>query len=153
MSLLRHFPAAQGWTVDVLATDLSERALSAARSAEWPLARSEQMPASYRKEFMLRGSGESGDRMRAGPRLREVVRFQQVNLNELDRVGLASYDLIFCRNVLIYFDAASKARVLSGLVPHMAPGGLLLLGHAEGVGTATGRLRTVVPTVYAAAGV
>ena len=152
MSLLRHFPAAAGWTVDVLATDLSERVLDKARGAEWPLSRSEQMPASYRKEFMLKGHGEHGDRMRAGERLREVVRFQQLNLNELDRSSIGSFDLIFCRNVLIYFDAASKARVMSGLVPRLNSGGLLLLGHAEGVANSVDRLRTVVPTIYTTAG-
>src|SRR5262249_46833680 len=132
---------------DVLATDLSTRALEAARSAEWPLARAEQLPASYRKEFMLRGE----DRMRAGPRLCQVVRFAQLNLNELDRMTPGSYELIFCRNVLIYFDTESKGRVLSTLAPQLAPGGLLLLGHAEALGT-NERLRSVVPTIYAAAG-
>ena len=141
MSLLRHFP---GWSVDVLATDLSTRALAAARSGEWPLARSAQVPPTYRKEFMLRGD----ERMRAAARVREVVRFSQLNLNELDKAATGSFDLIFCRNVLIYFDAASKVRVLKGLSGRIASGGLLLLGHAEAVGNTCDRLRPVVPTIY-----
>jgi len=89
--------------------------------------------------------------MRAGPRLREVVRFAQLNLNELDRRQPLAYELIFCRNVLIYFDAESKSRVLSALAPQLASGGLLLLGHAEALGS-NEKLRSVVPTIYAAAG-
>jgi chemotaxis protein methyltransferase CheR len=144
MSLLRHFP---GWTIDVFASDFSGRALAKARSAEWPLSRAEQLPPTYRKEFMLRGD----DRMRAGQAVREVVRFAQVNLNEIENTATGAFDLIFCRNVLIYFDAASKARVLQGLSTRLAPGGLLLLGHAEAVGNSSDRLRTVVPTIYALA--
>ena len=141
MSLLRHFP---GWHADVLATDLSSRALDAARAAEWPLARAAQLPPTYRKEFMLRGE----ERMRANAQVRAVVRFAQVNLNEIERAPRGAFDLIFCRNVLIYFDNASKARVLEGLAARLAPGGLLLLGHAEAVGNSSEKLRTVVPTIY-----
>jgi chemotaxis protein methyltransferase CheR len=145
MALSRHFP---NWKLDVLATDLSDRVLSSARAAEWPIARAEQIPASYRRQFML----QNGERMRATPQLRELVRFRQLNLNGVDGAGLGSFDLIFCRNVLIYFDAASKARALQELVSRLAPGGLLLLGHAEAVGNTTDRLRAVVPTIYAASG-
>lgn len=144
MSLLRHFP---GWAIEVFATDLSSRALAKAREGEWPLARADQVPPTYRKEFMLRGA----ERMRANAQVRGVVRFAQLNLNDLDKAPGGTFDLIFCRNVLIYFDAASKGRVLDGLSTRLAPGGLLLLGHAEAIGNANGRLRTVVPTIYALA--
>jgi chemotaxis protein methyltransferase CheR len=147
MSLLRHLP---GWDVDVLATDLSERVLSAARAAEWPLAKAEQLPPSYRTEFMLRGCGASEGRMRAQPHVQKVIRFEQLNLNELGERQRGPFDLIFCRNVLIYFDAASKDRVLRGLQRRLSPGGLLLLGHAEAFTSGREGLRPVVPTVYVA---
>jgi len=132
----------------VLATDLSRRALDLARSAEWPLARAEQLSPTWRKEFMLRGE----EKMRAGPRLREVVRFgagepQRARPPAAARVRA---DLLPA-NVLIYFDAESKARVLSALAPQLAPGGLLLLGHAKR-SAPTKSFRSVVPTIYAAAG-
>jgi chemotaxis protein methyltransferase CheR len=147
MSLLRHFP---GWEVDVLATDLSERALSIARAAEWPLARSEQLPPSYRTDFMLRGFGTAEGRMRAQPHVQKVIRFEQLNLNDLGERQNGPFDLVFCRNVLIYFDAASKDRVLRGLVRRLVPGGILLLGHAEAFTSMREGLRPVVPTVYLA---
>jgi len=145
MSLLRHFP---GWRVEVLATDVSERALQSARAAEWPLSRADQLPPSFQKEFMLRGDVNGEGRMRATPDLREVVRFARLNLNALEPGEAGAWDLIFCRNVLIYFDAASKKRVLESLQPRLAPGGLLLLGHAEAIGPTPG-LRALMPTLYA----
>jgi len=143
MSLLRNLP---GFQVDVLASDLSERALDAARAAEWPLSRAGQIPPTYLREYMLRSEG----RMRAGPKLRELVRFARINLNDLPADG-GAWDLIFCRNVLIYFDGASKKRVLDALVQRLAPGGLLLLGHAEAVGHSMHGMRSVVPTIWTAA--
>ena len=140
MSLLRHLP---GFQADVLASDLSERALDTARAAEWPLSRAAQVPPSYLRDYMLRGEG----RMRAGPKLREVVRFARINLNDLPPEG-GPFDLIFCRNVLIYFDGASKKRVLDALVQRLARGGLLLLGHAEAVGHTMQGMRAVVPTIW-----
>ena len=140
MSLLRHLP---GFQVDVLATDLSEKALDAARAAEWPISRAAQVPASYLRDYMLRGEG----RMRAGPKLREVVRFARVNLNDLPP-DAGGWDLIFCRNVLIYFDAASKKRVLDALVQRLGSGGLLMLGHAEAVGHTMRGVRSVAPTIW-----
>ena len=100
-----------------------------ARSAEWPLARAEQLSASYRKEFMLRGE----EKMRAGPRLREVVRFAQVNLNELGRQQPVACELIFCRNVLIYFNSPLQDRVQKLFLDSLEMFGILGLGKKETV--------------------
>ncbi len=75
MSLLAGCPASAGWTVDVVATDVSTRVLDRARAAVWSLDRSKHIPGDYLKRFMLRGQGEQQDKMKAGPELRDVVRF------------------------------------------------------------------------------
>ena len=86
--------------------------------------------------------------MKAGPEIRSIVRFQRVNLNQ-DRYPVAGpFDLVFCRNVLIYFDVVSKARVVHRLLDQLAPGGYLFLGHAESLTGLTDRGRSVGPTVY-----
>jgi chemotaxis protein methyltransferase CheR len=148
MSLLYHFPASAGWSVEVLATDISTRVLDKARAATWPIERAGQIPPAYLKRFMLRGTGEQQTKMRAGPEIRSVVRFQQLNL-QADSYAIGDgFDLIFCRNVLIYFNAVSKEHVVSRLVGRLAESGLLFLGHAESLTGMRDQPRAVIPTVY-----
>jgi len=148
MSLLYHFPASAGWSVEVLATDISTRVLDKARAATWPIERAGQIPPAYLKRFMLRGTGEQQTKMKAGPEIRSVVRFQQLNLQADSYAVGDGFDLIFCRNVLIYFNAASKEHVVSRLVGRLAENGLLFLGHAESLTGMRDQPRAVIPTVY-----
>ncbi len=147
MVLRHHLPAEEGWHIDILATDLSTRILEQARRALWPLDKSREIPKPYLR-YMLKGTGSQEGRMKAGPELRSLVRFQRVNLNDGHGV-VGRFDLVFCRNVLIYFDAASKARALERLVEHLSPRGLLFLGHSESLTGLGWKFRTVMPTVYA----
>jgi chemotaxis protein methyltransferase CheR len=149
MSLLQAFPPGLGWSADVLGTDLSTRALERARQATWPIAKAAEIPPHLLKRFMLRGTGAAEGHMRAGPELQAVVRFGRLNLNDEGYGAVGQFDLLFCRNVLIYFDPPTKARVIERLLAHLAPAGLLFLGHAESLGAGTGRLRAVIPSVYA----
>jgi chemotaxis protein methyltransferase CheR len=151
MSFLQAFPPGLGWSIDILATDLSTRALEQARRATWPIAKSGEIPPACLKRFMLRGTGSEEGRMRAGPEIESLVRFARLNLNDETYPGLGQFDVVFCRNVLIYFDVATKARVLERLTGHLAPAGLLFLGHAESLGGTSELLRTVIPSVYALA--
>jgi chemotaxis protein methyltransferase CheR len=145
MCALEHLP---GWSVDVLATDLSRRALATARDALWPIARAEQIPERYRERYMLRGVRTREGWMKAGPELRSAVRFARLNLSRELPAEHGRFDLILCRNVLIYFHPTSRARTLRALLDRLAPGGYLLLGHSESPGELLGELRRVVPTVY-----
>lgn len=148
MSLLHHFPASAGWTVEVLATDISTRVLDKARAATWAIERAGQIPPTYLKRFMLRGTGEHQNRMKAGPEIRSVVRFQQLNLQADSYAVGDGFDLIFCRNVLIYFNAASKEHVVTRLLGRLAEDGLLFLGHAESLTGMRDQPRAIIPTVY-----
>jgi len=137
-----------GWDIRILGTDLSTRVLDAARTAVWSIEKSSQIPETYLKAFMLRGSGSQHGKMKAGPEIRSVVRFARLNLhNEAYGVD-GPFDLILCRNVLIYFDAASRRGVIDRLIDQLVPGGSLLIGHAETLHGITTRVRSIVPTVY-----
>jgi chemotaxis protein methyltransferase CheR len=148
MSLSHHLPPSEGWQLEILATDLSSRILDKARQALWPVEKAAEIPPAYLRAYMLRGVGSQEGKMKAGPELRERVRFQQLNLNDSTASPGPRFDLIFCRNVLIYFDAASKARAVERLLSSLAPQGYLFLGHAESLTGLTGRVITVKPTVY-----
>ncbi|MGN6183534.1 MAG: CheR family methyltransferase [Thermoanaerobaculia bacterium] len=144
MTLLAALP---DWTIEILASDLSTKVLARAEAALWPVERAEQIPEHYRRAFMLRGVRSQEGKMTAKQELRDVVRFERINLNG-DRwpVG-GKFDLIFCRNVLIYFDHSAKLRVVQRLLDHLDPAGYFFLGHSETLNMLE-RVRSVGPTVY-----
>jgi len=149
MAMLHRFPASAGWQVEIVATDLSNKVLAAARAALWPIDKAEDIPLHYRKAFMLRGTGSQTGKMKAGPEIREVVSFTRMNLNDAIYSVSGVFDCIFCRNVLIYFDRESKTKVIDRLMTHLAPDGCLFLGYAETTTTITDRLVGIGPNVYA----
>jgi len=131
MLLRHHFPPGSGREIEILGTDISTRALARAEAAVWPIDRASEIPLSYRRAFMMRGTGPQEGRMKAAPEIRELVRFERVNLNE-DRYPVQGpFHLIFCRNVLIYFNHGSRRRVIDTLHRKLVKGGYLLLGHSE----------------------
>ena len=148
MSLLLHFPARAGWTVDVLATDLSTSALARAVAAEWPIEKSGEIPERLLKRFMLRGTGSKEGLMAAGGELRSTVRFQRLNLAGSEYPNEKDFDLVFCRNVIIYFDSRTKVEVIGRLLRHLAPHGYLVLGHAESIYGVDVRVQRHIPAVY-----
>ena len=151
MLLLNHFPPDQGWFVEILATDISTRVLEKARAATFPIEKAKEIPREYLRAHMLKGTGEQSGVMRASPELQKMVRFARVNLSADSYPIDGSFDLIFCRNVLIYFDQRSKQKVVAGLLQHLCPSGLVFVGHSEHLGGISPGLRSVAPTVYAPA--
>ena len=97
---------------------------------------------------MLKGTGSQQAYMKAGPEIHAIIRFQHLNLNDDHYDVTGPFDLIFCRNVLIYFDAASRTRVMNRLVDYLAPAGFLLVGHAESLSGMSDRILAVKPTIY-----
>jgi chemotaxis protein methyltransferase CheR len=144
MTLLSHL---EGWDVEVLATDISNRALRQAMAGVWPADKAPEIPEAYRKSFMLRGVRSQDGRMSATEQTRAAIRFQRLNLNdELPELGV--FDLIFCRNVLIYFDVPSRTQAVTRILSRLAPSGFLFLGHSESLLSSGLRLRPVAPSVY-----
>jgi len=149
MSLLTYFPPDSGWSLEILATDLSTKALAQAEAGLWSVERSKEIPSSLLKTFMLQGVRTQEGLMKAGPLVRSVIRFASVNLSHERYSVQGPFDLIFCRNVLIYFAPETKNSVISRLLDHLTPDGLLFLGHAESLFGMTNRVRSVQPAVYA----
>ena len=146
MSLLATFPPS--WSLSILATDLSTRVLAKAEAAVFPEERATHIPPAHLKAFMLRGTGSQEGKVKVAPEARALVEFRRFNLNEGPYPFRGAFDLLFCRNVLIYFDVEGRRRVIEQLASCLAPGGLLFLGHAETASGATRCLAPVVPTVY-----
>jgi len=145
MSLSWHLP---DWSIDILASDLSTKVLERAAAGIWPMERAEEIPPHYRKTFMLRGRGAQEGKMAARPELASAIRFARINLNDESYPVTGRFDLVFCRNVLIYFDAPSKRRVIDRLLDRLDPAGFFFLGHSESLNHVE-RVRAAGPTVYA----
>lgn len=139
----RRFPAVEGYRVSILATDLSARALAAARTLTFPIARARDVPEAYARQF----EEVDADRVRLRPQPGRLIQFQPMNLLS-PTVAASSFDLILCRNVLIYFPRDTKRLVIDHMWRALKPGGFLFVGHAESlVGVIEGQ-RPVKPAIY-----
>lgn len=127
--------------------------LERAARATWPLARQGEISAERLDRYVLRGHGKQVGLMRASPELRALVRFQQLNLVQPPYAVGDDFDLIFLRNVLIYFTQETRREVLRAVLASMASGALLVTGPSEGVShLQESRLVFVAPHVYAYVG-
>jgi chemotaxis protein methyltransferase CheR len=123
------FDPQDGWEVRVYGSDLSKRCIAAARRGIYGAASFRTTPDDSRKDwFVEAGEAEWG----VSPRVRALCHFGQMNLLDEERTHLVGRcDVIFCRNVVLYFDAPSRKRVIEMFYDRLVPGGVLLLGHAE----------------------
>ncbi|OQA34732.1 MAG: Chemotaxis protein methyltransferase Cher2 [Acidobacteria bacterium ADurb.Bin340] len=121
----------KGLQVEILATDISERVLAQAKQAVYGSYTLRNLsPAQLQRHFTQQGP----DQFEAKPELRQMVGFRNVNLVDYPAYrSLGTFDIIFCRNVLIYFDDAVKRKVLQGFHEQLAPRGYLLVGHSESI--------------------
>jgi chemotaxis protein methyltransferase CheR len=136
-----------GLRVSIMATDLSTEVLAVARRAIYPEAMATAVPAEFRHRYLLRSRDTSRHLVRIVPELRSWVEFSRLNLMDPEYPVDHNFDVIFCRNVLIYFDKPTQRAVLERLSQHLRPGGFLFLGHSESLAGMTLSLRPVANTV------
>jgi len=134
-----------GWSI--LGTDISDRVLRSATEAIYPEDRLRNVSPERLKRYCLRGEGPSEGLAQINPKLQGRVRFGQLNLcRPLDDVGL--FDVIFLRNVLIYFDARTKSDVVDRVLAQLRPGGLFFIGTAEGRVPCKTPLQSLAPGAF-----
>ncbi len=136
------------WRVEVLATDVSEAILERARKGDWPDSQANRFSLTQLKRYMRKGTGPFAGRMRANERLKRMVRFEQMNLTKPPYPVDGAFDVIFCRNVLIYFRPEVQSQVVRQLTVWLRPGGYLFTGLNEGLGSRNGQLEQVAPSIY-----
>jgi chemotaxis protein methyltransferase CheR len=134
--------------VRILATDISNRVLEKARKGVYPIAKAKELPLDLLYSFMLRGTADRDGEMKVKIEIQQMVDFQRLNLDQESNLAESPFDIIFCRNVLIYFDAASKSRVVTSLSRHLIANGFLFVGHAENLTSISTNLRSLEPTIY-----
>lgn len=117
--------------VRILASDLDTNVLKKAETGMYPLERVEKLSEAQIKRFFLRGTGPNDGMVRVRPELRNLITFRQVNLLDSNWPMRGPIDIIFCRNVMIYFDKETQYSILKKFVPLLRHEGLLFAGHSE----------------------
>jgi chemotaxis protein methyltransferase CheR len=146
MLMREHFgPAFKDWELGVLATDISEKALEGARKGIYAPDRAAGIPPELlRKYFLARPDGS----VEASAAIKSDITYRRFNLINASYPFKHPFDIVFCRNVMIYFDNPTKDAVVANIAKSMRPGGYLFIGHSETLGRSTPDFEYVQPAVY-----
>lgn len=132
----------------ILGTDISTDILKEAMQAVYPEDEIEPVPMNLRKKYLLRSKNRQKNLIRISPGLRKKVTFRRLNLIEPEYRIPHMMDIIFCRNVMIYFDKETQEKLISRLFNQLTPGGYLFVGHSEVLHDCRLPLMNVAPAVY-----
>jgi chemotaxis protein methyltransferase CheR len=132
------FPEIVAWDMQILATDIDEQRLAMAQAGVYGERSMKNVPPEYLDRHFVR----QGSDWRVKPRTRSLLTIQHLNLNDRPQMRqMRAFDFIFCRNVLIYFDDASRKAAVDHFYNALSPGGFLFLGHSESVGRISSAFR------------
>jgi chemotaxis protein methyltransferase CheR len=145
MELRRELPGLQ---FTIHATDISDSCLIKARKATYAHNRVDPVPLVLRKRYFLRSRDKGKDLVCMGPELKDKVNFGVFNLLTDAYKFQPRFDIIFCRNVMIYFNNEDRNQIIDRFSHSLKPGGLLFIGHAETIADRSSNFKQVVPTVY-----
>jgi chemotaxis protein methyltransferase CheR len=133
----------------ILASDISTRVLEKARNAIYSCDVVKPVPEALKKKYLMRGKGSQKAYCRVVPELRKIVRFRRINLNNGAHFGIKTpMDIIFCRNVIIYFDRDTQKRLFEKFYEQLVPGGYLFIGHSESLNGINDRFKSVAVATY-----
>ena len=133
---------------EIVGSDISTKVLSKAVAGHYSLARTEGIPPGYMRKYCLKGVRSHAGTFLIVPELRKKTSFYQINLTLPVDADIGDFDVVFLRNVMIYFDPETKAKVVHNLLPRLKPGGYLIIGHSETLNGITDRVTSVRPTIY-----
>jgi len=132
---------------EIFGSDISSRVIKKAQQGHYIQHRIDGIPKEYLHKYCLRGTGEHEGTLLIDSKLRSRVTFAQINLKQ-PLLNINAFDIIFLRNVLIYFDLETKTKIINQLIDRLLPGGYLFIGHSESLKDITSKLKTIIPTVY-----
>jgi len=147
MTVAETMPPAQRWDLKILATDIDSDMVATASSGMYTEDRATGMSDERQRHWLQRGSGRNTGMLKMKSELISLITFRLLNLlHEWPLTG--PFDVIFCRNVMIYFDQATRERILMRFARLLAPGGYLCIGHSESIHGANMPYRLVGRTIY-----
>ena len=134
--------------ITVLASDIDTQVLKTAEQGIYPSERVQKLPPERLRRFFLKGSGSQQGLVRIRPALQQMVRFRAINLLSESWADVGVFDVIFCRNVMIYFDKNTQSKILAHFARVMKPQALLFAGHSENFLNTTSDFSLIGKTVY-----
>ncbi|HPD95790.1 MAG: protein-glutamate O-methyltransferase [Bacteroidales bacterium] len=137
-----------GFNFSIWATDISTRILETAMNGVYKEEKVAVVPLSLKKKYMLKSKDRINPTVKMAPHVRSKVNFARLNLMDEKYSVPETFDVIFCRNVLIYFDRDTQESVINKLCNKLKPGGYLFLGHSESILNMNVPLKQVNPTIY-----
>jgi chemotaxis protein methyltransferase CheR len=147
MSLLEESPREAAAKVRIKASDISMRVLEKARRGVYPEERFEGIPATLLQRYLLKGPDDGTDTLRFKSEVRSMIEFEHLNLIEKLPEGYCC-SVIFCRNIMIYFDRPTQQSLVQRLSQHLEDGGYLFIGHSESLNNISHGLEYVSPATY-----
>jgi chemotaxis protein methyltransferase CheR len=136
------------WDFQVLASDLSTRVLAKAAAGVYGEDRFRDVPPDVLRRHFLRGRGERAGVYKVKPHLAEMIRFRRLNLMDEQFPIKTPLDLVFCRNVMIYFDRPTQEKLVNKFHRYLKPGGYLFIGHSESLQWVEHPFKSLAPTIY-----
>ncbi|HVT12742.1 MAG TPA: protein-glutamate O-methyltransferase CheR [Fimbriimonadaceae bacterium] len=150
MTLMESLANFQAWDVRQLASDIDTNVLDFAEAGIYDQERIDKVPETLRQRYFMKGKGKRDGLYKVVPPLRSLVTFRQINLLA-DQWPIRSdvrFDVIFCRNVMIYFDKPTQKKLLERFSSLLRPGGYLLIGHSESMLGLSDRYESLGKTIY-----
>lgn len=137
-----------GFDFNILATDISSRILNRASMAIYSEDRVEVLPLALKKKYLLKSKDREKKTVRITPQLRQKIIYKRLNLMDASYDVNDMFDIIFCRNVLIYFDRNTQEQIINKLCSKLKTGGLFFLGHSESIMNLNVPLVQIKPTIF-----
>ena len=148
MTLCDAIPARNQWDIKILASDISTRVLSKAASGIYEEERVGQLPQDLVRRHFLRGKGAQAGKLKIRPNLDQMITFRRINLMDPSFPIRTPLDVIFCRNVMIYFDRLTQTTLIEKVYRYLRPGGYLFIGHSESLQWIDHQFTYLRPTIY-----
>ncbi|HPT51071.1 MAG TPA: protein-glutamate O-methyltransferase CheR [Accumulibacter sp.] len=140
--------AMPGGRWEVFGSDISTQVLAKARAGQYSMDRTQGIPSNLMRKHCLKGVRANEGTFLVSQDLRDRVSFGQVNLTQPITADIGMFNVIFLRNVMIYFDTETKRKVVGNLLPRLQPEGYFIVGHSESLNGITNQLVSVQPTIY-----
>ena len=134
--------------VRIIASDIDSSVLATASKGIYKIELVESMKKHIKKRYFHRGKGANSGFVKVVPELRKLIEFKRINLMDKNWNLPKNIDVVFCRNVMIYFDKPTQLDIISKIVAHMKPDGLYFAGHSENFGHVNSLLKPIGQTIY-----
>ncbi|MBF0342449.1 MAG: protein-glutamate O-methyltransferase [Magnetococcales bacterium] len=143
----QHYPGIN-FRAKILATDISSRVLRSASDAVYDMDKVGPVPLGLKRKYLLKSKDPTKKLVRIAPEIRAMVNFRRLNFMDADFGLREKMDIIFCRNVIIYFDRPTQERLINKFCRYLSPGGFLFVGHSETLNNLKVPVVQTAPTIY-----